>query len=146
MTTRAASFLLLALVAACGHHYRVNEAARNVPNVFLHDVKVTGGETKLVLRIEAAEACEVAVAPPGDAGAFRLHAGERILALTDVSGVEELPGRTGVEARSSRKLSLTFEGLPEGVRDFAAEGEIAGVGPVAFDVRLDAPSVVTCGW
>jgi len=144
--TRAALLPLLALLVGCAHHYRVNEAARNVPNVFLHDVKVTGGETKLVLRIEAAEACEVAVAPPGDAAAFRLHVGERILALTDVSGIDELPGRTEVEARSSRRLSLTFEGLPEGAKDFAAEGEIAGVGPVAFDVRLDAPSVVKCGW
>jgi len=145
--TRAALLLVLpALFAGCAHHYRVNEAARNVPNVFLHDVKVTGGKTKLVLRIEADQPCEVAVARPGDAAAFRLHAGEKILALTDVSGVEELPGKTEVEARSSRKLALTFEALPEGVRDFAAEGEIAGIGPVVFDVRLDAPSVVKCGW
>jgi len=144
--TRAALLLLLALAAGCGHGYRVNEAARNVPNVFLHEVRASGGETELVLRIEADEACEVGVAPPGDPAAFRLHAGERTLALTGVSGVEQLPGTTGVDARGSRKFSLTFEALPEGARDFAAEGEIAGVGPVAFDVRLDAPSVVTRAW
>ncbi len=144
--TRAALLLLLAAAAACSQRYRVNEAGRNVPNVFLHEVRTSGDETRLTLRIEADEPCDVAVAPPGDAAAFRLLAGERTLALTEVSGVEELPGLTGVEARGSRRLRLTFEALPEGVREFAAEGEIAGVGPVAFAVRLDAPSVVKCRW
>jgi hypothetical protein len=143
--TRVLLLLVLA-VAGCGHRYRVNEAARSVPNVFLHEVRASGGETRLTLRIEAAEACEVGVAPPGDAAAFRLRAGERTLALTAVSGVEELPARTAVDARGSRKFSLTFEALPGGVRDFEAEGEIAGVGPVVFDVRLDAPSVVGRAW
>jgi hypothetical protein len=148
MMTRAALLLLVALAAGCGQRYRVNEVARNVPNVFLSEVAASGDETKLTLRIEADEACEVGVAPPGDAQAFRLHAGERTLALTEVSGVEELPGTTGVDARGSRKFSLTFEALPEGARDFAAEGEIAGIGTVAFDVSLDAPSVVKtkCRW
>lgn len=143
--TRAALTLALALAAAgCGHRYRVNEAARNVPNVFLHQVRAGGDETKLTFRVEAGEALEVGVAPPGEAAAFRLVAGERTLRLTDVSGVEALPGRSEIEARGSRRFSLSFEALPEGVREFAVEGEILGIGPVLFDVHLDAPSVVRC--
>jgi hypothetical protein len=146
MMTRAALLSLLALAAACGQRYRVNETARNVPHVFLHAVRTDGDETELVLRIEADEPCDVAVAAPGAAGAFRLQAGERTLALTEVSGVEELPGTTGIDGRGSLKFCLTFEALPEGARDFAAEGEILGVGPVGFDVRLDAPNVVKRCW
>ena len=138
--------LLLLLAAGCSQRYRVNETAQNVPNVFLREVKTTDDGTELVFRIEVDEACEVGVAPPGDPAAFRLVAGERTLALTEVSGVEALPGMSGVEARDSLKFSLVFEPLPEDVRDFRVEGEIAGTGPVAFAVRLDAPSVVTCRW
>ncbi|MFI5403353.1 MAG: hypothetical protein ACHQ1G_10480 [Planctomycetota bacterium] len=136
--------LLLLLAAGCGHRYRVNEAAENVPNVFLHEVRVRGGATTLVFRLEAEEACEIGVPPPGDPAAFVLRAGERTLALTDVSGVEELPATTGVGARGSRRLTLEFEPLPEGVREFDVAGEIAGTGTVAFAVRLDAPNVVKC--
>jgi hypothetical protein len=138
--------LLLICVAGCGQRYRVNETAMNVPNVFLHEVRTRGEETTLTIRLEADKACEVGVAPPGEANAFSLRAGDRTLALTDVSGVEQLPGKTGIDARGSVKFSLTFEALPAGVRQFVAEGEITGLGAVAFDVRLDAPNVVECGW
>ncbi|MCK6459537.1 MAG: hypothetical protein L6Q95_06540 [Planctomycetes bacterium] len=144
--TRAALLLLLALAAACGQRYRVNETAQNVPHVFLREVKTGGDETTLTLRVEADAPCEVGVAPPGDAAAFRLVAGERTLPLTEVSGVEELPGLSDVDARGSIKFRLTFEALPEGAQSFVAEGEIAGVGPVTFVVRLDGPNVVKCGW
>lgn len=140
--TRFALPLLLA--AGCGHRYRVNEAAENVPNVFLHEVSVRGGATKLVFRLEADEACEIGVAAPGDPAAFVLRSGERTFRLTDVSGVEELPGKTRVDARGSRRFTLEFEPLPEGVGEFDVAGEIAGTGTVAFAIRLDAPNVVGC--
>jgi len=138
--------VLLLLLAGCSHRYRVNETAWTVPNVFLHEVRMSSGATKLVLRLEAEEACEIGVPPPGDAKAFKLRAGDRSFALTDVAGVAELPGTTGVDARGSQRFSLTFEPLPEDVKAFDVEGEIAGTGPVAFAVRMDAPNVVKCGW
>jgi len=143
--TRTALLLLL-LVAACGGRYRVNEVATNVPNVFLHEVRLGGSETELVFRIEVDEACQVGVPPPGDPAAFRLRAGEQTLALTGVSGVEELPGHTGVDARKSLKFSLAFEPLPEGVKTFGVEGELAGAGPVAFAVSMDGANVVKPRW
>ncbi len=136
--------LLLLLAAGCGHRYRVNEAAENVPNVFLHEVRVRGGSTKLVLRFEADEACEIGVPPPGDPAAFVLRSGERTFRLTGVSGVEELPAKTRVDARGSRRFTLEFEPLPDDVGEFDVSGEIAGTGPLVFAVRLDAPNVVSC--
>ena len=135
MTARLA---LLLLLAACGGRYRVNEVAENVPNVFLHGVHATGGETELMMRVEAADACEIGV------GAFALRAGETTLKLTSVSGVAEAPGRTAVGPRRSEKFTLEFEPLPEGVREFEVEGSIEGIGPVAFAVNLDAANVVKC--
>ena len=41
-------------------------------------------------------------------------------------------------------MKLTFEALPEGVREFEVEGAIEGIGPVAFAVNLDHRNVVSC--
>jgi hypothetical protein len=139
--TRLALLLLLA-AAGCASRYRVNEVATNVPNVFLHEVRMSRGATELVFRMEVDQACQVGVQPPGNPAAFQLYAGERTLALTGVSGVEELPGRTEVEARKSLRFSLEFEALPEGVRTFDVEGELEGAGAVSFVVPIDAPNVV----
>jgi hypothetical protein len=132
------------LAAGCGHRYQVNEVAEHIPNVFLHEVRVKGGSTRLTLRLEADEACQIGVSPPGDPAAFRLRSGERTFALTDVSGVEELPGRTSVGARRSRKFALTFEPLPQDVAEFRVAGDLAGAGHVAFDVRLREANVRRC--
>lgn len=142
--TRAA--LLLLLAAGCGQRYFVNEAATNVPNVFLHCVHTSGGDTEIVFRVEVDSPCDVAVAPPGDAKAFRLRAGERTFALTEVSGIGELPAKSAVDAYKSLRFTLEFDPLPEDVRKFNVEGEISGVGPVVFAVDLDAPNVVKRGW
>jgi hypothetical protein len=132
------AILLLCAAAGCGRRYYVNEAGENVPNVFLHKVHASGGETELTFRVEAGEACAIGV------GAFSLRAGETTLKLTDVSGVAEAPEKTSIKARGSERFTLTFEGLPEGTREFEVLGEIDGIGPVAFVVNLDAPNVVTC--
>jgi hypothetical protein len=133
-----ARLAILLLAAGCGGRYFVNEAGENVPNVFLHKVHASGGETELTMRFEADEACAIGV------GAFTLRAGEATLKLTDVSGVAEAPEKTSVAARGSERFTLTFEALPEGVREFEVVGEIEGIGPVAFIVDLDAPNVVRC--
>ena len=129
---------LLLLAAACGGRYRVNEAAETVPNVFLHQVHVSRGETELTLRVEVDEPCAIGV------GAFVLRAGDRTLKLTEVSGVAEAPKTTSIGARGSERFTLEFEALPDGVREFQVEGTIEGIGPVVFDVNLDHRNVVSC--
>lgn len=116
----------------------MNEAAENVPNVFLHKVHASGGETELTFRVEADEPCAIGV------GAFALRAGEATLKLTGVSGVAEAPKTTSIGARGSERFTLEFEALPEGVREFQVEGAIEGIGPVVFVVNLDHPNVVHC--
>lgn len=144
MARVAMLFLLVAL--GCGSRYRVNEVATNVPNVFLHEVRRGGDETEIVFRLEVDTACEVGVSAPGAPAAFRLRAGERTFALTEVSGIEEAPATTSIEAQRSLRFTLGFEALPADVQAFDVEGEVKGVGPVAFAVRMDTPNVVKRGW
>ena len=141
--------LLLLLLAGCGDRYFVNEAAETVPNLYLRDVRVTGGKTKLVFRYEADEACEIGVRPPGDPAAFVLRAGDRTWKLTGVSGIAELPAKTPVAARDSLRFVLEFEPLPEGVTELTV-GE-AGFDPGASGdtwrfgtVDLNGVNVVAC--
>jgi hypothetical protein len=121
--------LLTLLAAGCGDRYVVNETSDNLPSLILHEVRVSGGETKLVFRYEAAEACEVGLHPPGHAEAFALSDGARTFALTDVSGIAELPETTSVNAHRSVKFALTFEPLPAEATTFGVAGALATATP-----------------
>jgi hypothetical protein len=134
MMTRCA-LLLLPLLAGCRDRYFVNEAAETLPNLYLHEVRLSGGATKLVFRYEADEACEVSV-PEG----ISLVAAGETRKLTGASGIADPPGTTRVGARGSLRFSLEFEPLPEGATVFAVEG-----GPWQFPrVDLKDPNVVEC--
>lgn len=143
------ALLMLAVATACASRYRVNEVADTVPNLFLEEVRARSGSTKLVFRYEASEAMLVGVHPPGHPDAFVLRTldGQRSFALTDVSGIAELPEKTEVDARDSLRFSMTFEGLPEDVTTFSAgaaafDPERPGDSWQFFRVALDDVNVV----
>lgn len=138
MMTRFA-FLFL-LVAGCGDRYFVNEAAETLPNLYLREVRVSSGGTKLVFRYEADEACEIGVPE-----ALTLVTADRTLKLTGVSGIAEIPGKTRIDARGSLRFALEFEPLPEGATVFAVAGPAAEGNTWQFpSVDLADANVVKC--
>lgn len=145
------ALVLLVAVAGCAGRYRVNEVSDTVPNLFLEEVRAGSGSTKLVFRYEADEAVSIGVHPPGHPQAFVLRTvdGLQTLALTDVSGIAELPETTEVGPRDSLRFSLTFEALPGGTNAFSAgpavfDPERPGESWQFFRIALDGANVVTC--
>jgi len=143
------ALLLFVAAAGCSSRYRVNEVSDTLPNLFLEEVRVGSGSTTLILRYEADDVAAIGVRPPGHPGALVLRTldGQRTLALTDASGIDELPETTEVGPRDSLRFSLTFEALPGGVRAFGAgaadfDPERPGESWQFFRIALDDANVV----
>ena len=115
-------FVLLCLpLAACiGPSYRMDRPADTMPDLHLTKVTVTPTATRISFRYRSDQTRRIGVHAPGAEGAFAIRAAKstQTYALKGAQGIALLPERTLVEAGTALEFTLTFEPIPDMLREF----------------------------